>query len=230
MEQVLSRIDTVRNACVRSWFVCAQHCTIPANICVTILLRLKITRPHNFRIPQGTLIIANHQSRIDPFLISYHIGMHNLRHTLPIRYPVTPSYIRRPILGLIIRMLGGYDIGNSTIERLQRLIFTRDLLRKKYTIVLFPEGKIVRERNNIAAFQRGASMLFALQCPVVFVRLTGLNQHHRFYFWEGNKAHLTYSKVYEATLSAEEKILAMEQFFTSSDTPNLVQDTVQGAS
>ncbi len=195
------------------WFVFAQILTIPANALLTLLLKLKVARPAHLTIKHGTLIVANHQSRIDPFLISYHIGFRNIITTLPIRYPVTPEYINRPILGLIIKLLGGYSIGSTPLERLQKLMFTRDLLKQGYTVVLFPEGKIVTNDTELAEFKRGAEVLFADNFPVVFVRLVGLNEKHKFHFWQNTDAHFEYSDCYEQQYTAAEKALRMISFF-----------------
>ena len=163
---------------LKVWFVFAQLLTIPANFFFTRLLKLQVSRPAHFKIEHGTLIIANHQSKIDPFLISYHVGFKHLMSALPIRYPVTPDFMNRPILGLCISLLGGYNIGETPLERLKKLLFTRDLLKQGYSIVLFPEGKIVRDQDMVEDFKKGANALFNENYPVVFVRLKGLNNKH----------------------------------------------------
>lgn len=199
------------------WFVIAQILTIPANFILTKLLRLTVERPDAFTISHGTLIIANHQSRIDPFLISYHIGIRNLPATLPIRYPVTHEYMQKPFLGFCIKLLGGYDIGANHMERLHKLVFTRSLLKQGYSIVLFPEGKIVRDRDMVADFQKGANMLFNENYPVVFVRLTGLNRKHPVRFWKNKNIKLSYSSYFDESVPKEEKIEAMVRFFESKN-------------
>lgn len=206
----------MKRSLVKTWFIIIQILTIPANLFLTKLLRLKVDRPSDFKITHGTLIIANHQSRVDPFLISTHIGFKNLHHTLPIRYPVTPEYMHRPILGFCIRLLGGYNIGNDPLERLKKLIFTRSLLKHGYSVVLFPEGKIVRDRDIVADFQKGANMLFNENYPVVFVRLTGINSKHRLHFWKNKTTKLSYSRYYDTSVPREEKIQAMVTFFNGT--------------
>ena len=200
----------------RMWFRLIQIMTIPANAVVTWLLRLTIHRPQNLVVQQGTLIIANHQSKIDPFLISYHIGFKNIFRTIPIRYPVTPEYIRRPLLGKCIQLLGGYTIGETPIERLHQLIYTRTLLKSGYTVLLFPEGEINRDSDMVIDFKRGAHVLFNEQYPILLVRLTGLNKIHRFRFWKNKGASLTYSEYLDASHSPTDKIEYMEKFYTDS--------------
>ncbi len=199
---------------LKIWFISIQFLTVPFNFALTRLLKLKAKRPPHLRIPHGTLIIANHQSKIDPFLISYHIGVRNWTKIVPIRYPVTPDYMSRPILGFCIRLLGGYNIGETVMARAQKLLFTRQLLRSGYTIVIFPEGKIVHDSDFVEQFKRGAHMLFSEPCSVVFVRLTGLNEKHKFHFWrKDTRVTLTYSDCINASVPIEEKVAHLAKFY-----------------
>lgn len=198
---------------LKLWFTAIQYMTVPVNFVLTILLNLEVKRPPNLRITHGTFIVANHQSKIDPFLVTYHVGVKNWTKIVPVRYPVTPDYMDKPMLGFCIRLLGGYNIGSSTIERMQRLLLTRDLLRAKYNILLFPEGKIVRDTDMVADFERGAKMLFSENVPIVFVRLVGLNAKHKFHFWKNPYATLEYSEPLDPSMSIEEKTKRMMDFY-----------------
>ncbi len=203
----------------KGWFVFIQILTIPANFCISRLLRLRIVKPKDLTLKPGTLIIANHQSKIDPFLVSYHLRIRSWTIMLPIRYPVDPEFMKRPILGFCIRLLGGYSIGETSMERAKKLLFTRQLLDDGYSIVIFPEGKIVRDSDFVEQFQKGAHMLFADPRPVVFVRLSGLNEKHKFHFWRGGTHPvLSYSSVIDAADSTEEKVKRMTDFYRSSHT------------
>ena len=207
----------IRSVFLKTWFVFTQILTIPANFIFTRLLRLKVERPKNFTIKHGTLIIANHQSKIDPFLISYHVGIHRLHNVLPIRYPVTPEYMSKPLTGFFIRLLGGYSVGKNSMERLQKLLYTRQLLKSGYTVVLFPEGKIVRDQDMVAEFQRGVNVLFSENYPTIFVRLTGLNEKHKFRFWKNNHALFQYSECYDTDVPREKKVEAMMAFYNMTN-------------
>ncbi|QQR64561.1 1-acyl-sn-glycerol-3-phosphate acyltransferase [Candidatus Kaiserbacteria bacterium] len=198
---------------LKKWFFFIQILTIPANIIFSCLLQLVVERPPAFKTTHGMLIIANHQSKIDPFLISYHIGIRNILTTIPIRYPVDHKYISKPFIGFCIRLLGGYDIGGNHMERLKKLVFTRNLFHRGYTVVLFPEGKITRDSDMVDEFKRGASALFNENYPVVFVRLTGLNTKHRFHFWKKSCTKLSYSVPLGSDVSREKKIETMIEFF-----------------
>ncbi len=211
----------VGHTLLKVWFVCVQLLTVPVNFLFTFLLQLRVKRPENFTLQHGTLIIANHQSKIDPFLISTHVGFKNLRTMLPIRYPVTHEYIKKPFTGFVIRLLGGYSIGENSMERLQKLLYTRQLLKSGYTVVIFPEGKIVRDRDMVADFQRGVQVLFSENYPTVFVRLVGLNEKNKYQFWKNSNAYFEYSPYYDKNTPKETKIAAMMQFYNIEPLPEI---------
>lgn len=198
----------------KAWFCTSQILTIPPNIIISLILRLQVTRPPGLKIKPGTLIIANHQSKIDPFLITYHLGWKNLPSVLPVRYPVLNIYMCRPILGAIIRLLGGYDIGSTALERLRGLARTRSLLKRGYSVLIFPEGKINYTANDIEQFKRGAEMLFSYNYPVLFVRLCNINGPNRWKFWRKHEHHqIIYSNCLDSSADTPLKIKLMMNFY-----------------
>lgn len=198
---------------VRIWFCTAQFLTIPSNFICTHLLRLQIIKPENLNIRTGTLIIANHQSKLDPFLISHHLAMQDWASAVPMRYPVTPEYMRGGFLSTLIKLLGGYNIGETPLQRLKGLAFTRELLKKQYSVLIFPEGKIDHTKNGVSTFQRGVEVLFSQNHPVVFARLTGLNSQNKFHFWQSGRATIEYSEYLGSDVPASQKTSAMMDFF-----------------
>lgn len=188
-----------------------QFATYPIDWWLSRRIRLKAHVPQNFFVPRGTLVLANHRSLFDPFLVTYHLGPQNWLSSVPLRYPTTPDYARRPILGRAIAMLGAYDIGKTPVEKAKKLLYTRDLLDRSRTVLLFPEGKIVAEGHLVAEFQRGVNMLFARDYPTVFVRLSGFNTSAFLKPQEDLDAHIYFSTVMRG--SPAEKIAAMETFF-----------------
>lgn len=117
------------------------------------------------------------------------------------------------MLGRCIKLFGGYTIGETVLERLQQLVRTRTLLHSGYTVLLFPEGEIIRDSDMVGTFKRGAHVLFDEEYPILLVRLSGLNKVHRFRFWKNKGATLTYSEYLDPALSREEKLLRMQQFY-----------------
>lgn len=183
-------------------------------------LGVRVTRPREWRLERGTLIIANHQSYLDPFIVAAHLGFFNVIRLLPIRYPTMAEMMSRKVLGTFIRLLGAYSLGSSYIDRAKKLLFTRELLNRGYTTLLFPEGKIVHKGEMLAEFKQGMYLLFKEDCPVVFVRLSGFNTLkdtwlRRLFGVARVPLSVSYSR--PVVGNAEQKIAAMESFFNFSD-------------
>ena len=195
------------------WYTCVQLCSIPFEIFIKRYFYINVKRPQSFDLPQGVLFIANHQSRIDPFLIIYCVGFKNFRNVLPTRFPITSEYMSRPFVKHILTSFGGYNIGASPIERMKKLLYTRDILRRKGSVLLFPEGRINKSGSiDCSQFKDGAAILFYEDTPVVFVRLTGfLGFSWRTPMGAGKRV-LAYSEVIlEGT--PEEKLEKMQEFY-----------------
>jgi 1-acyl-sn-glycerol-3-phosphate acyltransferase len=199
---------------IRAWFYFTQYLTVPATIGFTILLKLKVERPDNLKLEKGTIIVSNHQSKLDPFLVTYHVGLGQWPHFLPIRYPVHHEFMRGGFVTTVIKALGGFDIGQTPLQKLQGLSRIRSLLKQNYSIVIFPEGKINYTTSEVDEFKRGVEMLFSKNYPVIFVRLENLNKPQKFHFWKKSVgSRMTYSQFYGCDVPVEEKKRAMLNFY-----------------
>ncbi len=195
------------------WYTFVQLLSTPLEIFIIKYFYINVRRPKSFDLPQGVLFIANHQSRVDPFLIIYCVGFKNFKNVLPTRFPITPTYMSRPFFRHVLTSLGGYTIGDNPIERMKKLLYTRDILRRKDSVLLFPEGRINKTGHiDCSLFKDGASILFYENTPVVFVRLTGfLGFSWRTPVGAGKRV-LEYSEVIlEGT--PEEKLEKMQDFY-----------------
>jgi 1-acyl-sn-glycerol-3-phosphate acyltransferase len=180
------------------------------------VFRICVIKPKNFSISKrGVLFISNHQSKVDPFIITGGVGIKNfIRSVCPTRYPVMSLYMQKPFTGKIIALIGGYDIGSTSFERMKQLVFTRDLLlHKKQNVLIFPEGKINKTIDvHHEDFQKGIQILFKENIPIVFVRLTGIHSITLSNFYKNFEKAIKYSEVID-NVSAEEKIKKMIDFY-----------------
>lgn len=197
---------------LNGFFATTQLATYPLDWWMSRRIGLRAHVPRNLYVPSGTLVIANHRSMLDPFLITYHLGSHNWFSTIPMRCPVTSTYARRPIVGHALKMLGAYDIGKTSIERAKKLLFTRGLLDHERTVILFPEGKLVEKGIVVDEFQQGAKMLFAHDYPTLFVRLSGFDTNSFLHPDTVTDARMVYSEIIRG--DGAMKIERMREFFS----------------
>lgn len=133
-------------------------------------------------VSRGFLIIANHQSFLDPFIVLGHIPFRIFLKMLPIRFPVHHKFMVQWKWAWL-RLVGSYDIGGTPREKMIGLYRTRALLHSGTTIFLFPEGKIQRD-NQIGELQKGIHFLLAGTTKIMTVRLRGFHRRDMGMLWE----------------------------------------------
>jgi len=102
-------------------------------------------------IPPGAkIIIANHPTTIDPFLVSYAVAQ-------PIHILITEPVFRAPLLGSYLRSAGHIPVmlseGRSAFDRALRL------LKDGHTVVVFPEGALSPDEGGMHPARTGAARL-----------------------------------------------------------------------
>jgi 1-acyl-sn-glycerol-3-phosphate acyltransferase len=192
-------------------FLFFQVVSSPFDFILTLFFKVTIIKPKNFKVPRGVLIISNHQSKIDPFLVIYNLGFFNLLRTLPSRFPVTHSYMKKWFVGTLIYFIGGFDIGNDSAHRMKKLLFIKSLLKKKRMVLIFPEAKIIKESSiDFSEFKKGVFFLLKEKnTPVLFIKIEGLNQAG-----QKNSRKIKYSDVLISD-DVDMKIEKMQDFFTA---------------
>lgn len=185
-----------------------------------VIFRTKVHYPSTFTVEPGTLVICNHQSRYDPFLISYHLAR-GLRPNIiatafPMRYPVLSRFMKRRFLGLFIFLFGGYNIGTHSLDRMKGLLYTMNLLERGITVLLFPEGKIVKS-DTMADFNGGLDMVLQREIPVRLVRMKGMYRWSWFTISKRHQVELFYSETIRKDLPYEEKQKYVRAFYRDTD-------------
>lgn len=194
-------------------FRTTQYASRPYTWYLSRRIGLKTYLPHGFVMEPGTLVLANHRSVFDPFLVTFHLVRASWLPAAPTRFPTKSEYARHLILGPVIKMLGAYDIGDTPMEKAKKLLYTRDLLTRGRSVLLFPEGKIVSEGHVVEEFQRGAHMLFANDHPTIFVHMLGFNSQSFITPSQVENPRMYFSPVIRG--SAHEKVTYMEEFFSA---------------
>ena len=143
---------------------------------IRFFYRADTTIPKNInKLQKGSLLVANHQSLLDPFIILAHIPLFTFIKILPISFPTCAQVMNKPILSRILKLFGCFNIGNNNKEKMLSLFYIRELLKQRRTVFLFPEGKMIK-KENIGEFQQGIQF-FINECRnAVFVRMKGFNK------------------------------------------------------
>jgi 1-acyl-sn-glycerol-3-phosphate acyltransferase len=183
---------------------------------VLIRARVRLVTPLYLK-ERGVLIISNHQSIYDPFVLTYLVAMQgqSLLHffrVVPTWFPTLSAVIRFPVLGHIISLLGAYDIGNTSIERAQGLLFTRHLLQKRQNVLIFPEGQRMLQGNQVTSFHPGINVLLMEPIDVILVRMKGMNSWRPWKLGVRYQSEFTCKQI-SKELSYEKKMELVRSFY-----------------
>ena len=127
------------------------------------------------KLKKGSLLVANHQSFLDPFIVLAYIPFLTFIKILPIRFPVCDKFMANPFLSWLLKLLGCFNIGANSKKKMLALLYTRGLLQQGKTVFLFTEGTVIK-KETIDEFRQGIQF-FINECQnAVFVRMKGFNK------------------------------------------------------
>ena len=178
------------------------------------IFRVKADYPKSLKIPNGVFIVSNHQYNYDPYLIYYYIKKINRgsKNEIEIRFPATHKYMGRRCWAIFLSLFGVYDIGATAKDRARGLLYTRHLLQQGISVLLFPEGKIVKKNEEIPDFKKGTEMIFRDKFPVVLVRLEGMNTFGWLNITKRHQVKIYISHIIDGDVSYQEKQVLAERF------------------
>ena len=180
----------------RIYFVTAYGLQLLSYFILPLLFRV-MYRPKAFykddlaSLGRGSLLVANHQSLLDPFIILAQIPFRVFLRLLPIGFPTAHEWMDQPFRGQLVKFLGCYSIGSTKQERVRVMFHTCKLLRDGRTMMIFPEGE--RSEGAVGNFQKGIELFARYARQVVFIRMDGFTRALR---WKRSTVHrLVFSDV-----------------------------------
>ena len=133
------------------------------------LWRVKFEGIENIPAEEGLIIASNHQSYIDPFLISIPIKR-------PLRYLAWNVARGWPVVGRAMRVLGAWPL---QLEGSDPAAIRRSLqwLRAGGAVMIFPEGGRGRPDGSMIRFKAGAVRIaLEAKVPILPITIRGANE------------------------------------------------------
>ncbi len=150
-----------------------------AGVPLRMLYRARRIFPRNIEtLERGVLVVANHQSMVDPFIIVFSLPFRLYLKMLPLRFPtahhIFTSRWYNPRFFPFLKLLGCFTIGTTSAENMHVIFYMREKLAQGYTFCMFPEGGI-NEAHTVKDLKRGVDFFMKHAKKVLFVRLHGFN-------------------------------------------------------
>lgn len=100
-------------------------------------------------IKRGIVIAANHQSRLDLFLIFGAFPPRDFIKLIPIKGLVAEKYMDNWWKKILLTCFGTHALKEGIKNSSSALLYILDKIDKKETILLFPEGKVIKEGEKV---------------------------------------------------------------------------------
>ncbi len=142
---------------------------LPVSLLSRVCWKLKVSGLENIPAKEGLIVVSNHQSYMDPFLISLAIKR-------PLRFLAWNVALGWPLIGRAMQLLGAWPL---QLEGSDPGAIRRSLqwLRDGETLMIFPEGGRSNPDGSMARFKVGAVRI-ALEAgvPILPVTIRGANR------------------------------------------------------
>jgi 1-acyl-sn-glycerol-3-phosphate acyltransferase len=138
---------------------------ILARFLTTNLFDLKVYGIENVPETGGVLLVANHQSYLDPVLVA-------VRLRRAVSFMAKSELFENPLLGWLIRSLHAYPVrkGEGDIGAIRQAI---QRLNDGYALNVYPEGTRTLD-GNIAPLEKGIALILRkVDVPVIPVAIEG---------------------------------------------------------
>lgn len=174
---------------------------IPVQFFFRPQVRFSIQPKH---IKKGTVLVANHQSRLDVFLIFLSLPPHVFLRLLPIYGLVAENYMDTWWKKIALTCFGTYPVKERKAGAVAALLFCLEKINDKHTLILFPEGKVVK---NPAISKAHAGLGYLAKSKPINILPVFLAGFHKVHFWamiaRRYKAHVVFGKLHRYDGSGE---------------------------
>ncbi|MEK7595560.1 MAG: 1-acyl-sn-glycerol-3-phosphate acyltransferase [Patescibacteria group bacterium] len=111
---------------------------------IRIIIRPKVKRLFQ-KINKPLIIASNHQHFLDPFFVMASLSFKDFLKCLPIRFITANKYMKFPLLPLLLTF-GCYKANKE--ENYSCTDESIKFIKNGFTVFIFPEGGIVKEKLN----------------------------------------------------------------------------------
>ena len=88
------------------------------------------------------LIISNHQTQSDPFIITPFLPIFVRFKLLPYRYLITDNYLKKRHLRYFLYLCGCFSTSKEKNNDVKPLKLAQEYINKNQTVFIFPEGRL----------------------------------------------------------------------------------------
>ena len=158
---------------MRNYFIAIWQFVSYCMLAIPFRLILNIKRNKTvFLKSKGCILVANHPSRIDPFIATYSLPLRQFLSVLPIRFVTAEKYMKIFPLKLVMASFGAFSTQNKGGKKVLQV--ANELLKRGETVFIFPRGFLEINDNKSNLTKVGAVYLQREipSAPIIPIRIT----------------------------------------------------------
>ena len=172
------------------------------NCFMRLIFRISVEGKENVPMEGSAIIAVNHRSNWDPVLI----GMSCPRK---LRYMAKAELFKPKLVGALLKSLGAFPIHRGTGD-VGAIKGALAILRSEHPMLIFPEGKRVRDGKEVQAKPGAVMLAIKTKTPIVPVCISG-----GYRFW--SKIVIHYGEPVEYSAYYGEKVVVETLQILSND-------------
>lgn len=166
---LLGLLSLLATACI-FYYLPQSFVRLVLYLLTNLVYKLRVIGRENVPASGPALLVPNHVSLIDPFLVAGSISR-------SVRFIMFRSMYEKPLINPFAKFMEVIPISNEDKpkEILRALIHARKKLEEGHVVCIFAEGQISRQGGFMLGFKRGIEVIMkGIDVPVVPVHLEGV--------------------------------------------------------
>lgn len=196
---------------MRPIWIFFQVLSVPWALLLLKVLRTHVVHENEVLYGNKSLVISNHECKLDPFFI---LTAYSVRYSVthvPFRFPVLEEYMSKAFLGKVISLFGGFSIGSTIEQKAKNLFYSRSILEEGGSLVIFPEARLVSSVHNFEEFQKGYTYLITDNTQIILAKLENFHMFHTKIF--AKKRPIITFKTIPSNTTKEEVLESIKEFY-----------------
>ena len=143
---------------------------------IRFFIRSEVRIEADLSMTRGPLVIAaNHENRFDPFFLAL-LPWRLVRRIVPLAFPTGAYFDSNRLLWFVLRTFGAYRIPRYAWSLDEYLETTAERIRSGRSIMIFPEGRVVREPGAVKVRSGVGLLATRTRAAVLPMFLTGTGE------------------------------------------------------
>lgn len=126
--------------------------------------KIEINFPgYNFEKENKYILVSNHTSKLDPFLVVSFLPLKVFLRLSPIRFIIADEYLQKWYMRWFLYGCGCFSVCQKRNKGKKPLVKAQEFLDEGHTLFIFPEGRMIRDNQTNRNRPLGVGALYLVK-------------------------------------------------------------------